>query len=81
MEGGLVTLIVGTILIVLFTDSTSEERKNLAALHAILASSGLGLLVSGVVRDTSVLMAVGLALLAVGLISHYLQYTAPQAER
>ena len=81
MEGGLVTLIVGTILIVLFTDVAREERKNQAALYAIAASSGLGLLVSGAVRDTPVLMAVGLGLLAVGLISHYLQYTAPQPER
>ncbi|PYE53551.1 hypothetical protein [Deinococcus yavapaiensis] len=81
MEGGLVTLIVGTILIALFTDVAREERRNQAALHAIAAASGLGLLVSGAVRNTSVLMGVGLALLAVGLISHYLQYTAPQAER
>lgn len=66
MEGGLVTLLLGTMLIVLFTDATPKPAKDRAALYAILIASGVGLLVSGALRDLSLLMSLGLALVAVG---------------
>jgi len=68
MEGGLITLIVGAMLLVLFTDAAPVHLKNRAAAHAVTAAAGLGLFVSGYVRDTAVLMSVGLALGACGLL-------------
>ncbi|WP_027480463.1 hypothetical protein [Deinococcus pimensis] len=68
MEGGLITLIVGAMLLVLFTDAAPSHLKNRAALHAIAASAGLGLFVSGYVRDAAALMSVGLGFGAVGLL-------------
>lgn len=68
MEGGLITLIVGAMLLVLFTDAAPSHQKNRAALHAVACAAGIGLFVSGYVRESSVLMSVGLGVGAVGLM-------------
>lgn len=67
MEGGLITLMLGAILIVLFTEASPQHARDRAALFAILAASGIGLLFSGAMRDLSLLMSLGLALAAMGL--------------
>lgn len=71
MEGGFVTLFVGAFLVALFTDIAAPHARNRAALCAILAASGFGLLVSGALREVPFLMAGGLALAAVGLLTQF----------
>lgn len=75
MEGGLVTLIVGIALILLFADVAPPERQVRAHLHSVAAASGSGLLWSGYMRGSPLLMALGLVLLAVG--AAYLLLPAP----
>lgn len=67
MEGGFVTLVLGAVLISLFTDGAPQGEGHRAALHAIMVASGAGLMASGTLRGVSLLMSLGLALLAVGL--------------
>lgn len=67
MEGGLVTLIFGVILVVLFTDHVSEARRDRAAAHAVTLASGLGLFTSGYIREIPILFALGLVLMTIGL--------------
>lgn len=72
LEGGFVTLFVGAFLIALFTDVAPPGAKDRAAAYAVAAASGLGLLVSGALRNSGVLMAGGLALVAIGLCAQLL---------
>ena len=67
MEGGLVTLILGLILVVLFTDHVPEPLRNRAAAHAVATASGLGLFTSGYIRDVPLLIALGLVVAVVGV--------------
>ncbi|AFZ67737.1 hypothetical protein [Deinococcus peraridilitoris] len=79
MEGGFITLFVGAFLVILFTDISAPGSRDRAAVCAITASSGLGLLVSGSLRSSPFLMAAGLALIALGLLAQFV--TSPSSSR